>query len=86
MADVRAKTPTEAGEIAVPGIGEIREDMEFIRASMTTALESLISSMMRDVDEKNPARNKNALYERIERSRFECRDIVNRIKMFNYDF
>ena len=85
VADVRAKTPTEAGEIAVPGIGEIREDMEFIRASMTTALESLISSMMRDVDEKNPARNKNALYERIERSRFECRDIVNRMKMFMHE-
>lgn len=84
VADMRAKTPTEAGEIAVPNIDELKEDIKFIAGNMADSIKLLIVNLEKDTENNNPTKNKNSLYERIRRIDLEGKNIINQMnRMLN---
>ncbi len=68
VADVRAATPTAAGEIAVPDMRKIRMELEENASSLARYLELFASRMEMMLGSRDPAQQRSALMERILRS------------------
>ncbi len=71
VADVCCKTPTEAGQVAVPDIREIRSVMSDNVRTLSRYMDLYLSRTEMMLSSKDPASARNALAERISRSASE---------------
>ena len=81
VADLRCKTPLEAGDKSVPDISAILTDLRLMIESMESQLSSCIAGLEKDSENKNPRKNGRILLERIQNSLTQSEKDCEKIRM-----